>query len=137
VNAAQPFRLWAFGEAHVGTDVRRGPDGRLHEHYHRPFEQGTPFTCGSPGIPTPTPTTITAARPTSSGVGVPEFLNVASLSRYHMPITTLPVSRVLTFTPGGDEVRVQCYLHTGQYAAQGWYEKAERTIGVGRPFVTG
>ncbi len=54
------------------------------------------------------------------------FLNVASLSRHHMPITTLPISRLLTFEPGSDEVRVQCYLHTSQYAPQGWYEKSRR-----------
>jgi hypothetical protein len=62
------------------------------------------------------------------------FMNVASLSRHHMPITTLPISRLLTFTPGSSEVVVQCYLHTDQYAPQGWYDKAERTLDLGVPF---
>ena len=34
----------------------------------------------------------------------------------HMPITTLPISRLLTFTPGSNRVRVQCYLHTSSTA---------------------
>ena len=29
------------------------------------------------------------------------------------------MSRLLTFEDGSDEVRVQCYLHTSQYAPQG------------------
>lgn len=62
------------------------------------------------------------------------FLNVASLSGYHMPITTLPISRLPTFEPGGNEVWVQCYLHTSQFAPQGWYEKAEKTLALERSF---
>lgn len=52
-----------------------------------------------------------------------------------MPITTLPISRLLTFTPGRAEVRVQCYLHTSQYAPQGWYPKAERSLTLNKAFV--
>ena len=62
------------------------------------------------------------------------FLNVASLSRHHMPRTTLPISRLLTFTPGSSEVRAQCYLHTSQHAPQGWYEKSGQTLTLDRPF---
>lgn len=62
------------------------------------------------------------------------FINCAALSRYHARKTTLPMSRLLTFTDGSDQVRVQCYLHTSQHAAQGWYAKAERTIRISRPF---
>lgn len=51
-----------------------------------------------------------------------------------MPITTLPLSRLLTFTPGSSAVRIQCYLHSDQYAPQGWYDKAEKTIGLRTPF---
>ena len=51
-----------------------------------------------------------------------------------MPRTTLPISRLLTFTPGSAEVRAQCYLHTSQHAPQGWYPKAERAIQLDRPF---
>ena len=45
-----------------------------------------------------------------------------------------PMSRLLTFTEGSAEVRVQCYLHTSQHAPQGWYPKTERTIKLGKPF---
>lgn len=62
------------------------------------------------------------------------FINCAALSRYHASKTTLPMSRLLTFTDGSDRVRVQCYLHTPQHAPQGWYAQAERTIRLGRPF---
>lgn len=61
------------------------------------------------------------------------FLNCAGLTRYHGS-TCLPMSRLLTFTEGSDQVRVQCYLHTSQHAPQGWYAKAERTLPLGRPW---
>ena len=68
------------------------------------------------------------AKPHIENVWGTPFLNVASLSRHRLPLMTPPISRLLTFTPGIDEVCVQCYLHTDQHAAQGWYPPAERTI---------
>ena len=62
------------------------------------------------------------------------FINAAALARYHARKTTLPMSRLLTFRVGSDQVRVQCYLHTSQHAPQGWYAPAERTIRIGKPF---
>jgi hypothetical protein len=62
------------------------------------------------------------------------FINVAALSRYHARLTTIPMSRLLTFTDGSDQVHVQCYLHTSQHAPVGWYAKAEKTIQLGKPF---
>jgi hypothetical protein len=44
------------------------------------------------------------------------------------------MSRLVTFTEGSNQVRVQCYLHTSEHAPQGWYAKAERVIEVGKPF---
>ena len=61
------------------------------------------------------------------------FVNHAALSRYHGK-RNVPMSRVLTFTEGSDEVNVRCYLHTSQYATQGWYEPAERTLKLSRRF---
>ncbi len=43
------------------------------------------------------------------------------------------MSRLATFTEGSDRVGVQCYLHTSEHAPEGWYEKAERTVHIGRP----
>ena len=58
------------------------------------------------------------------------FVNVAALTRWHMDRnrTGYPMSRVLEFTDGSDEVRVRCYLHTSQVSPRGWYDRAERTL---------
>ena len=61
------------------------------------------------------------------------FINVAALTRHHGPLS-VPMSRLLTFTDGSNQVRVQCYLHTSDYAPQGWYKSAERTINLGKHF---
>jgi hypothetical protein len=62
------------------------------------------------------------------------FLNVGALTQYHVQRTTVPMSRLLTFVDGSPHVRVQCYLHTSQYAPQGWDPKAEKTLQLSRPF---
>ena len=62
------------------------------------------------------------------------FVNVAALTKYHASITTVPMSRLFTFTEGSDQVRIQCYLHTDDHAPQGWYEPAERTAPLRVPF---
>lgn len=61
------------------------------------------------------------------------FVNCSALSRNHGR-TNVPMSRLLTFTAGSDKVRVQCYLHTSQFAPQGFYDKAERVVSIGKPF---
>jgi hypothetical protein len=61
------------------------------------------------------------------------FANVAALSRHHGR-TNVPMSRLFTFEEGSDTVRVQCYLHTSDYAPQGWYAPAERQLPLGKPF---
>jgi hypothetical protein len=63
------------------------------------------------------------------------FINCASKSKYHAHLTTFAMSRYLTFTPHSADVRVQCYMHTSDYAPQGWYEPAERVVTLSRPFV--
>ncbi len=63
------------------------------------------------------------------------FINVAALTRYHGKKALLaPMSRLLSFEEGSDRVRIQCYLHTSDYAPQGWYRAAERVVHVQRPF---
>jgi hypothetical protein len=63
------------------------------------------------------------------------FINVAGLTRYHsVPGTAVPRSWLLTFTDGSDEVSAHCYLHTSEYAPQGWYAKADRVIKLSKPF---
>lgn len=62
------------------------------------------------------------------------FINVAALTRHHVCLPSPPKSRLLTFTPGSQKLRVQCYMHTTHYAAQGWYPPAERILTLPRPF---
>ncbi len=62
------------------------------------------------------------------------FLNVAALSRYHIYKNDMPMSRVLTFTQGSRNVRVRCYLHTGEYKPQGWYEEKDRILTINKKF---
>ena len=44
------------------------------------------------------------------------------------PENCVPRSWLLTFTDGSDEVTAQCYLHTSDYAQQGWCSKFDRVI---------
>ncbi|MEX0762066.1 MAG: metallophosphoesterase [Dehalococcoidia bacterium] len=62
------------------------------------------------------------------------FVNVSALARHHAQRTTVPMSRLLTFTEGSETLNVRCYLHTGQYAPQGWYPPAERALRLRHPF---
>ncbi len=63
------------------------------------------------------------------------FINAACLTRYHGGrLPSVPKSRLLTFTPGSRDLRVQCYMHTDEFLPQGWYDKAERTLKLSRPF---
>lgn len=142
--------------------VRKDSAGELVEHYHRPFKDGTPnaasylyWVGGKPdsgafesylarneGAVQLWLAGHTHTHPDDTYGGKSHiekkwgtyFINAASLSQYHMPITTLPVSRLITFLPGSREVTVQCYLHTSQYAPQGWYKPAERVLTLARSF---
>ena len=62
------------------------------------------------------------------------FINVGALTRHHGARHSMPMSRVLTFTDGSDLLNVRCYLHTGEFAPQGWYPPAERTLRLSKPF---
>jgi len=62
------------------------------------------------------------------------FVNVAALTKHHGGSQATPMSRLFTFEDGSDEVRVQCYLHTSDYAPRGWYAPAERVVKLGKAF---
>ena len=63
------------------------------------------------------------------------FINVAALTRHHGKQELLvPMSRLFTFEHGSNHVRIQCYLHTSDYAPQGWYKPAERMASLRQPF---
>lgn len=61
------------------------------------------------------------------------FVNCCALTRYH--VLTTPMSRLLTFTQGSDELLIRCYLHTDDHAPRGWCDKAQRTVPLRTPFV--
>lgn len=61
------------------------------------------------------------------------FVNVAAISRYHGR-RNISMSRLLTFREGASEVNIKCYLHMGDYAAQGWYDGAERSVPLRKAF---
>lgn len=142
--------------------VRRNAAGEWVEHYHRPFAEGTPngasylYWVGGkpdsgaferhleahPGRVALWLAGHTHTHPDDTYGGKSHierrwgtwFMNAAALTRFHMPITTLPMSRLLTFTPGSATVRAQCYLHTSQHAPQGWYPPAERHLELPKAF---
>jgi hypothetical protein len=63
------------------------------------------------------------------------FINVAGLTRYMgAPENCIPRSWLLTFTDGSESVSAQCYLHTSDYAPQGWFPKFDRTIKLSKAF---
>ena len=55
------------------------------------------------------------------------FVNVAAISKYHGQ-KNVSMSRLFAFKNGAAEVNIKCYLHMGDFAPQGWYENAERTV---------
>ena len=62
------------------------------------------LTCGSAATPIPIPTTGTAGGRNVESKWNVNFINCAALARHHAGRTTLPMSRLLTFTAGSDEV---------------------------------
>ena len=67
------------------------------------------------------------------------FINVCALTRNRNSTTSrefapIPMSRLLTFTPGNKLVKIQCYLHTDDHASRGWYDAKERTIYLRKAF---
>jgi hypothetical protein len=142
--------------------MRKNQDGMWVEHYHGYFEQGTPqgasylyWVDSKPDAQAfeeylnAHPRAIqmwlgghTHTNPDDTYGGKSHieqnwgvwFLNVGALTRYHVSATTVPMSRLITFTEGSNEARVQCYMHTSQFAPQGWYPKAERTLTLHKAF---
>ncbi len=62
------------------------------------------------------------------------FINVSGLTLHHGARQKFPLSRLLSFTPGEAEVRIQCYLHTDHYAQPGWYTPVEQYVPLQWPF---
>jgi hypothetical protein len=63
------------------------------------------------------------------------FMNVAGLTRYMGSAENcIPRSWLLTFSNGSDQATAQCFLHSSDYAPQGWYNKFDRVIKFSKPF---
>jgi len=64
------------------------------------------------------------------------FINVAALTRYHSnsAFPNPPKSRLLTFTEGSNQLKIQCYMHTDEFKAKGWYDTAERILTLSHSF---
>jgi len=65
------------------------------------------------------------------------FINIAALTKYHVMNKAVPMSRLLSFNTGSDTVKVRCYLHTDDYAPQGWYDKVQCDAPLRRSFELG
>jgi hypothetical protein len=138
----------------------RDPDGTIHKPYHGYKPRGTPrgasylylvdgvedaqlferYLAASPGGIDLWLGGHTHAHPDDTAGGRSHvesrwgahFINASALTRHHAG--KVPMSRVLTLTPGSDRLRVRCYLHTDDHAARGFYPAAERTLRLSRPF---
>jgi hypothetical protein len=142
---------------------RTGPDGGWKSSYHGYFPDGGPegasylyfvdskpdaqaferFLAGHPGAIDLWLGGHTHARPddTTGGRSHLErkwgvtFINCAALTRHHVSKEhRAPMSRLLTFTEGSDELRVQCYLHTDDFAPRGWWNQGQRIVKLSKPF---
>ncbi len=63
------------------------------------------------------------------------FINAAALTQYHgPPENSVPMSWLLTFTEGSDEVTAQCFLHGDEHHSPGWYPKSARVLKLSKAF---
>ncbi len=115
--------------------VKRKPDAQAFEHYLTAHENAIDLWLG--GHTHSHPDDDKGGRTHIERKWGINFVNCAALAKHHARLTTLPMSRLFTFTEGSSKVRVQCYLHTSDHAPQGWYAKAERTLKLGKKFQLG
>jgi hypothetical protein len=109
------------------------PDSRILEKYFREHEENPPSDIWIGGHTHTHPDDTYGNKSHIETKWGTHFLNVASLTRFHGK-TSVPMSRVLYFQEGSNQVRVRCYMHTSEFKPQGWYDAAERYITLSRPF---
>ena len=63
------------------------------------------------------------------------FVNASSLTRYHVNHLKygIPMSRLIQFTDGDDQITVRCFMHSDHYRPTGWYDAAERVLKLTKP----
>lgn len=108
------------------------PDAQAFERYLAAHPGATAFWLG--GHTHAGPDDTTGGRSHIETKWGTHFINAAALTKYHVSRKTVPMSRLIVFTEGSDEAVVKCYLHTSDFAPQGWYAPAERALHLPRPF---
>lgn len=129
-NKGASYLYWLVDES--GTKIDAQPDAQAFERYLAERNGAIDLWLG--GHTHSNPDDRKGGRSHVESKWGATFVNCCALSKCHARRTTLPMSRLLTFTEGSRQVRVQCYLHTSQHAPQGWYAKAERTIMLSKAF---
>jgi len=127
-NVGTGYLYWLVDESRQPTQA--APDAQAFERYLADNPGAIDLWIG--GHSHMTPDAVVNGRTHIEHKWDVNFLNCAALTKYHGGLA--PMSRLLTFVDGCDRVRVQCYLHTSEFAPQGWYPRAERTITLNKPF---
>jgi len=127
-NQGAGYLYWLVNEGQSPMDAQ--PDAQAFEHYLAEHPSAIDLWMG--GHSHMTPDTVIEGRSHIERKWGVNFLNCCALTKYHGG--RAPMSRLLTFTDGSPHVRIQCYLHTSDFAPHGWYLPAERTIELSRAF---
>ena len=130
-NKGAGYVYWLVDESQQPADVR--PDAQVFESYLRDHPGAVDLWIGG----------HTHSDPDDSKNGRRHimkkwgtwFVNCAALCKHHGGDHSTPLSRLITLRHGQREVRVQCYLHSNDFAAQGWYPTAEQKIVLDTSFV--
>ena len=64
------------------------------------------------------------------------FVNCSALTRYHVNDLKygIPMSRLIQFQEGNDQITIRCYMHSGHYRQPGWYDDVTRVLKLSKPF---
>lgn len=110
------------------------PDAHAFETYLEEYPEAISFWLG--GHTHTHPDGVTGGRSHIERRWGVSFVNVAALTRHHAnpQLGNPPKSRLLIFTEGSPEVRIRCYMHSGEFLPHGWYEPAERIVKLAKPF---
>jgi len=129
-NKGAGYLYWLVDES--GQPIDAQPDAQAFERYLAAHPGAIDLWIGGHSHAQMPPDVIVNGRTHIERRWEVNFLNCGALTLYHGGVA--PMSRLLTFVDGSDEVRVQCFLHTSDFAPEGWYGPAERTVNLSKPF---
>jgi hypothetical protein len=127
-NQGAGYLYWLVDECRSPIDAQ--PDAQAFERYLAEHSGAIDLWIG--GHSHMFPNTVVGGRTHVERKWGVNFINCCALTKYHGG--RAPMSRLLTFVDGSDQVQVRCYLHTFAFAPQGWYPKAECTIQLSKAF---